>query len=209
MRRSALTPVLLAALLVGCVSSRPARNPEPGDRHEGVASWYGGKFHGRRTANGEVYDMHGFTAAHRQLPFGTWLEVENLANGRTVQVRINDRGPFKGRRILDLSFSAAKALDMIGPGTARIRATVLPDGPRKPFPEERYTVQVAAFSELDRAEVLRDTLRGTYPEALVRSDGVWHRVQVGDYDDRGAAELVRGDLLRQGFTALVVLGPGT
>jgi rare lipoprotein A len=207
MRRTALA--LLSLLLValgGCVSGR-GRDSRPGATQVGVASWYGGTFHGRRTANGEVYDMHGYTAAHRELPFGTWLEVENLATGRRVQVRVNDRGPFKRHRVLDLSFRAAKDLGVVGPGTARVRFTVLPEGPRPPHPPELYTVQVGAFSERDRAEVLRDSLRVHHADAVVRSDGVWHRVQVGEFAERGTAEVVRGELLRQGFVALVVLGP--
>ena len=91
----------------------------------GIASWYGEPYHGRQTASGEIYDMYELTAAHRQLPFQTWVEVENLANGKRVDVRINDRGPFVGRRIIDLSRTAAKEIDMLGPGTARVRLTVV------------------------------------------------------------------------------------
>lgn len=94
----------------------------------GMASWYGNPFHGRQTASGEVYDMDRMTAAHQTLPFGTRVRVENLDNGSTVVVRINDRGPFVKGRILDVSRRAARELGMIGPGTARVRITVL-EGP--------------------------------------------------------------------------------
>lgn len=92
---------------------------------EGVASYYAHEFHGRLTSNGETFDMHSLTAAHRTLPFGTQVRVTNLENNRTVMVRINDRGPFKEGRIIDLAMGAAKELDMIRNGTARVRLEVL------------------------------------------------------------------------------------
>jgi rare lipoprotein A len=92
---------------------------------EGIASWYGPDFHGRRTANGEIYNMYGMTAAHKTLPFDTMLRVTNLENGRSVVVRVNDRGPYAKGRIIDLSKSAAEKIGMIGPGTARVRLEVL------------------------------------------------------------------------------------
>jgi len=92
---------------------------------EGMASWYGKKFHGRKTASGEKYNMHNFTAAHRNLPFGTLLEVTHLENNKKVIVQINDRGPYIKKRILDLSKAAAEAIDMIRKGCARIRAEII------------------------------------------------------------------------------------
>ena len=91
----------------------------------GSASWYGGQFHGRTTANGERYDMNGLTAAHRSLPFGTKVRVTNLRNGRSVTVRINDRGPYVGKRIIDLSRGAAQAVNMIRMGVALVKLEVL------------------------------------------------------------------------------------
>lgn len=91
----------------------------------GVASWYGPGFHGRHTANGERYNMNDMTAAHKTLKFGTKVRVTNQNNGRSVVVRINDRGPYVGSRIIDLSKSAAQAIDMIGPGTAAVTVEVL------------------------------------------------------------------------------------
>lgn len=91
----------------------------------GPASWYGGKFHGRRTANGERFDMNEMTAAHRSLPFGTRVRVTNERNGRSVVVRINDRGPFVGNRIIDLSRGAAAAVGMVRTGVAPVRVEVL------------------------------------------------------------------------------------
>ncbi|MFK8028618.1 MAG: septal ring lytic transglycosylase RlpA family protein [Gammaproteobacteria bacterium] len=98
-----------------------------GFHEEGLASWYGPKFHGRKTANGETYNMHGISAAHKSLPLGTWVRVTNLDNQRSLDLRINDRGPFVDDRIIDLSFAAAKALDVVGPGTAPVRVVFLED----------------------------------------------------------------------------------
>lgn len=98
-----------------------------GYREEGLASWYGEAFHGRPTASGETYDMHGISAAHRTLPLHTWVEVRNLDNGRRLTLRVNDRGPFAdtGRRILDLSYGAARHLGVVGPGLARVEVRAL------------------------------------------------------------------------------------
>lgn len=121
----------IPALLVACAAPRtPARHPASvppatGAEHRGLASWYGQAHHGRRTASGEIYDMHGLTAAHRTLPFGTWLRVENLTNGRSVDVRVNDRGPVVDGRIIDLSYAAAAALGAVGAGLVRVRFRVI------------------------------------------------------------------------------------
>jgi rare lipoprotein A len=96
-----------------------------GYTEDGIASWYGHPYHGRKTANGETYDMDKQTAAHKTLPFGVWVEVRNKRNSKTVEVRINDRGPFIGGRIIDLSREAARKIDMIGPGTSPVRIKVI------------------------------------------------------------------------------------
>ena len=99
--------------------------PFPENELEGIASWYGPGFHGRRTASGEIYNMYAYTAAHKTLPLGTYVRVINLENGKSVVVRINDRGPFKKGRIIDLSYAAAKKIGMIEKGTARVRLEIL------------------------------------------------------------------------------------
>jgi rare lipoprotein A len=118
----------LAGILAGCGSSVPrftsGQTVEAGEL-AGIASYYAEEFHGRKTANGEVFDMHAFTAAHRTLPFNTIVKVTNRDNGKSVVVRINDRGPFKDNRVIDLSLSAAKAIGMIGSGTAPVIIEVL------------------------------------------------------------------------------------
>lgn len=104
----------------GSLPSTPSAPADAGEIEGGVASWYGGRFHGRRTASGETFDMHALTAAHKSLPFGTRVRVRNLDNGREVVVRINDRGPFTAGRVIDLSRAAAAALGFIQSGTARV-----------------------------------------------------------------------------------------
>jgi rare lipoprotein A len=104
--------------------SPPLIVSQPGAIQEGVASWYGPGFHGKATTSGEVYDQHDMTAAHQSLPLGTRVMVTNLQNGRSVEVRINDRGPFAKSRVIDLSYAAASTLDMIAGGTAPVRIEV-------------------------------------------------------------------------------------
>ncbi|HEX5047129.1 MAG TPA: septal ring lytic transglycosylase RlpA family protein [Gammaproteobacteria bacterium] len=102
-----------------------------GYRERGIASWYGHPFDGRPTSSGETYDMHEMTAAHRSLPIPTWVEVTNLANGKRVTVKVNDRGPFVGKRLIDLSFAAATKLDIVRNGTAQVEVRALPGPPAR------------------------------------------------------------------------------
>jgi rare lipoprotein A len=145
-------------------------------------------YHGRQAANGEIYDMEQLTAAHRTLPFETWVKVENLTNRKSVEVRITDRGPFVGKRIIDLSHAAARAIDMIGPGTSRVRLEII----RAPAAAETATfaVQIGAFRERSNAERARARMASRYGAArLVLQQGkpdVW-RVLVGSETTEEAA----------------------
>lgn len=200
-----LALALVAPLLSSCSllrrPYRPDRSTGPGTPFEqGVASWYGPGFHGRRTASGERFNQNELTAAHRTLPFGTRLLVTNLDNGRTATVRVNDRGPFAKNRVIDLSYGAAKELGVVGPGTAEVALSLL-DGPPEPV---TYTVQLAAFGDAERAKALRDSLNGTFPETVVRSDGVWHRVQIGAFEDRKFADDLLHEISALGLTGFVV-----
>lgn len=129
---------------------------------QGVASWYGPDFHGRRTATGETYDMHAMTGAHPTLPLPTWVRVTNLQNGKIVDVRLNDRGPFSKNRIIDLSRAAAERLDMIGSGTALVEVRSLASGapPAAAAPATQFWAQAGAFSDEDNARRLADRLQG-------------------------------------------------
>ncbi len=128
---------------------------------QGVASWYGPDFHGKRTATGEVYDMHAMTGAHPTLPLPTWVRVTNLQNGRSVVVRLNDRGPFSKNRVIDLSRAAAEQLDMIGGGTAMVEVRSLAAGDPAPAvrPVAQFYAQAGAFGERQNAERLAARLQ--------------------------------------------------
>lgn len=129
----AIAALLLAMFIASC-GGRRVPQPRPvrtGYTETGLASWYGVPFHGRRAANGEIFDMHEMTAAHKSMPFGTIVEVRNLRNDKSVRVRITDRGPFVDGRIIDLSFGAAREIDMIGSGVDRVRLRVITPGDGK------------------------------------------------------------------------------
>lgn len=125
--RAAIALAIAGASTLGC--ERPVETPRTTDRplsvQRGVAAWYGGKFHGRKTASGERFDKNALTAAHRELPFGAVVRVVDASSGRSVVVRINDRGPFNKRRVIDLSEAAARELDMIDRGVAQVEIRVL------------------------------------------------------------------------------------
>src|SRR5713226_3373362 len=128
MRQSVCVAAAAWMLLSGCGGKKRASLPGAariGATETGVASWYGHPYHGRHAANGEIYDMEKLIAAHRTLPFGTWVRVTNLANDKSVEVRIIDRGPFVGGRIIDLSHAAAEVIDMVGSGIARVRLDIV------------------------------------------------------------------------------------
>ena len=164
--------------------------PVPGEYvEEGVASWYGFPFQGRRTSNGEIYDMHEFTAAHRTLPFNTVVRVTNLRNAMQTEVRINDRGPFVANRVIDLSLSAAQAIDMVGTGTAPVHLEIISGpNPQMGF----FGVQVGAFLVQENAERLRLQLATRYsPVSIATYDsptGMFYRVRVGRVANENAAQ---------------------
>jgi rare lipoprotein A len=199
--------------LCGCGGKKRVPLPtavRPGSTETGVASWYGHPYHGRRAANGEIYDMEKMTAAHRTLPFGTWVRVTNLENNRTVDVRIIDRGPFARGRILDLSHAAAVSIAMIGPGSARVKITVI----AKPAVVETgalFAVQVGSFADRNNAERVRSSMERRYGSAKVVMRDTqpprW-RVLVGreatPEDAEALAVRIRGDGEAQADAAFVV-----
>jgi len=176
--------------LTGCHKQRVTVTPPPfttspaslsPEERVGLASWYGDPYHGRRTSNGETYNKYTMTAAHRTLPFDTVVKVNNMENGRNVKVRINDRGPFVNDRIIDLSYAAAREINMIGPGTAKVSLEVLDVVPN-PFP---LTVQVASFKDKSHAEDTRKKLERLYRPVFIKrfesAEGNYYRVLVGEY----------------------------
>ena len=186
-----------------------------GFEQTGVASWYGKDFHGRKTSNGEVYDMYGMTAAHKTLPLGTFVRVSNLQNGKSVDVRVNDRGPFARGRIIDLSYTAAKQIGMVGPGTARVKVVALgapqpktaSGGKTKYVPIDYYsgnfTFQVGAFAEKANAQRLVAKLDQRYQNAHMAPyfDGhqTFYRVRVGRSSSLAEAEAYEAQLISEGF----------
>lgn len=174
-----------------------------GYSEKGLASWYGKKFHGRKTSNGETYDMYAMTAAHKTLPMNVHLKVTNLANGRSTVVRINDRGPFVRSRIIDLSYSAAKELGVVGPGTAPVRIEALgyrDDTQAGAIPRYKqlvsydvgpFMVQVGAFTVKENAYRLAEKLKSRYGSSSVAEGWVngqrFYRVRVGLYGSMALA----------------------
>jgi rare lipoprotein A len=201
----ARTAILLLTALSLSFCARARYIPSGGAVQTGIASWYGADFHGKLTSNQEIYDMYDLTAAHKTLPFGTKVMVTNLANDRSVCVRINDRGPFIKDRIIDLSLAAVRLLDMIGPGTAPVRLDILKDQPRD-FKPVRYAVQVAAFTYEDNARSLEYELRRKYPEVYVSSFGTgsqtYYRVRLRA-KDREASEKLARKLSEDGYRVLI------
>ncbi len=192
-----------------------------GFEEQGIASWYGKDFHGRKTSNGEIYNMYAVSAAHKTLPLGTYVRVYNLNNGRKLDVRINDRGPFVKGRIIDLSYAAADALGVVGPGTAPVKIVALGEaveskdagGQRQYRPVDYYsgnfTFQVGAFTELANAQRLVEKLDPSYQNAHMTTfqDGgrLFYRVRVGHTNDLAEAEKYEKTLEADGFPGAFIV----
>ncbi len=176
-----------------------------GFRQEGVASWYGPDFHGKRTSSGEIYDMHAMTAAHKTLPLGTLVRVRHLQNQRAVELRINDRGPFVGNRVIDLSYEAARQLGVVGPGTAAVEVVAVGVAAGSPVDlySGNFTFQVGAFASRDSAERLRAELNPRFGNAHIvefdRGDRLLYRVRVGKTANLQEAVAYEAHLVRNGF----------
>ena len=183
----------------------------------GVASWYGTDFHGKKTSNGETYDMHAMTAAHKTLPLGVFVRVTNTANGNEAVVRVNDRGPFVKGRIIDLSYSAAKALGVDIAGTAPVRIVAL--GYRGSSADQyselenydagNYTVQIGAFTDTKNAERLSGEMKKVYGFSEIHSAWVggehFYRVYVGKHSSLRAAETAEQNLEERGYPGSFVV----
>ena len=195
---SRLSALLLITLMIGTLAAcsgvpKPVYFPgyPIGFVERGVASWYGPGFHGNKTANGERYDMHQLTAAHRTLPLGSIAVVRSMSTGRQVTVRINDRGPFARGRVLDLSLAGANALGMIGAGTDEIELRVVGYQGRA-TDMGVLRVQVGSFSEQQNALNLLERVKQFYPGGRVQvvdlPEGRRYRVQVGQFSRESQAE---------------------
>ncbi|HEU4345928.1 MAG TPA: septal ring lytic transglycosylase RlpA family protein [Candidatus Binatia bacterium] len=206
---------VVALLSVAACSVPPSRVSVPALptgrlTQTGIASWYGPGFHGKATASGAIYDQNELTAAHQTLPLGTRVMVTNLESGGSIEVTINDRGPFAKGRIIDLSYAAGKALGMIAPGTAAVRIEVV-EAPYKIHSIRStldYTLQIGSFSHLENAQQVRDRLADTYADVsivpLVVKDTTYYRVQLGTFSSRTAAETQARHVARQGFPVMIM-----
>lgn len=180
----------------------------PGQKiEEGMASWYGPKFHGKLTANGEQYDMDQLTAAHRTLPFNSIVKVKNIANGQSVLVRINDRGPFAKDRIIDLSKKAARKIEMIGPGTAKVALTLMNDSLKNSQTTDlktaTYTVQLGSFMKKSKAFEQSRKIHGSRVVTIQKPSNTFYRVYYGTYIDKDKARQKKQELRQEGFNGYV------
>lgn len=207
--RRYLPPALIGATLLSIACGRKhhkvrtARQPLPppvavpiGTTTQGLASWYGVPYHGRPAADGEIYDMEQLVAAHRTLPFNTWLKVTNLNNGLEVNVRVIDRGPFVENRIIDLSKAAARAIQMLGPGVAPVRLEVI-SAPADVPTNDFYAVQVGAFASSANAERLRARYAERYGFAQIaikQGQVPLYRVLVGKVPSQSTAQHLADEL---------------
>ncbi|MBD3413868.1 MAG: septal ring lytic transglycosylase RlpA family protein [Candidatus Aminicenantes bacterium] len=199
--------VVFAALifnfLPACRSKRIETSPQV---ITGVASWYGPQFHGRTTSSQEIFDMYDMTAAHKRLPFGTQVMVTNLNNGRSVKVRINDRGPFIRGRDIDLSYAAAKALGMVRPGIVPVRMEIL-TGISEDTAQPEFAVQVGAFVNKKNALSLKSQLHKKYNNVYVSlfktPHRSYYRVRL-NFSSKKNALMTARELQRKGFEVFIV-----
>ncbi len=184
------------------------KQPE-GFKQQGIASWYGKKFHGHLTSNGEIYDMYSMSAAHKELPIPSYVKVTNQDNGKTAIVRVNDRGPFHEGRIIDLSYAAALKLDVIRTGTANVAIEVITVGkPTQAHKQQalpKFVIQIASSQHQDRVETLAQNLSQTLSvKSYVSSDKKLHRVFLGPFDDYIATQKTLEQVKELGYTSAFI-----
>jgi rare lipoprotein A len=191
-------------------------------RQRGIASWYGKKFHGRKTSSGEIYNMYAMTAAHKTLPMGTYVRVRHLNNQREIKVRINDRGPFVRGRIIDLSYTAAKKIGIVGTGTAPVEIVALGKvAPSKisktldrsyvpvDYSTGNFTIQVGAFSNRENARRLQQQLGRKYKNVHITTffngNETLYRVRVGRCSTLVKAEEYERIMIESGFRDAMII----
>ncbi len=186
-----------------------------GEKTECLASWYGKDFHGRPTASGEIFNMYDLTCAHKVYPLGTRVKVTHLLNGKDVECIINDRGPFIPGRDLDLSYGAAKKIDLIGPGVGRVRIEVLGRDSRY-IKQVKYgklegsspvTIQAGSFRDEENAKRLKMDLELSYKDVYILTAFIgnekYYRVRIGKFRDRDEALKVAGPMAQEGYSVLI------
>ena len=212
--------VLIIFMSFGCGSKKSSRGYRHSDElknvdgytQTGLASWYGDKEHGNLAASGERFSKYDYTAAHKSLPFGTIVRVTNLENGKDVVVNINDRGPFIRGRIIDLSYSSAKSIDLVKTGVAKVKVEVIssPSRRNENYFKPIYTVQVGSFSSKVNAMGLKDELsssitRDVRIESIEIKGDMYYRVRVGMYSSKSKAESMKKKLRDYGYSSKVIL----
>jgi rare lipoprotein A len=210
--------VALCSVFAGCAARASAPAPRPqipmqpappmSPSVEGVASWYGPGFHGHRTSSGAVYDQEDLTAASTLFPLGTHLLVTNLANSRSVEVTVNDHGPYVKGRQIDLSRKAARVLGVIGPGTARVRMDVLATPAGGPAIGERYFVQVGSFADSDNARRMQQRLAARYSDVHIETAeagaNLYYRVRMGAFMNHDEAANRAAQVAMAGYAAVII-----
>lgn len=213
--------ILIIFIISGCATKRnfyifhkPTKPIKvyTGYHETGIASWYGSDFHGRPTASGEIYNMYAMTAAHKTLPLGTYVKVTNLENGKSVIVKINDRGPFVKGRIIDLTYAAAKKLGMANKGIAKVKITVVKSPflySRTGFHYSRYfAIQIASFTiyanALSFKKILKKHFIKTYIKSVYINNKKYYRVMIGNYSSRRNAEKILRKALKLGYDGFIV-----
>ncbi|MEQ6119032.1 septal ring lytic transglycosylase RlpA family protein [Reichenbachiella sp. MALMAid0571] len=200
--------LLCLSFLTSCsaVKTVPANKAIIGKKIEsGIASWYGPGFHGKKTANGETFDMNALTAAHRTLPFNTLVKVVNLNNGLSVTVRINDRGPYAKNRVIDLSKKAAGKLRMIESGTANIELILLKSDREisKKLTTPHYAIQIGSYASKSSAIRKQSEVKGARIEEVFIEGQLIHRVYVGLFTDEKEAHKMNKIMASEGIQGFV------
>lgn len=176
----------------------------PDEEMTGLASWYGHPYHGRRTSSGEIFNMHSMTAAHRTLPYDTMVRVNNLENGKQVQVRINDRGPFVKDRIIDLSYAAAETIDLVGPGVARVSLKIIHNTTNP----GSLAIQVGSFRLYDNAVRLKEELEEFSSPVFITEfnspEGLFFRVLVGEFSNYASASEALQELKKKRHDGFII-----
>lgn len=218
--RPAFLLILLSVMSFSCIGYRRHSEPKPRvyepevesseTTQVGIASWYGIEEHKNRAASGEVFDKDELTAAHKTLPMDTIVRVTNLENGKDVIVRVNDRGPFVGNRIIDLSYAAAKEVDMIGPGTVQVKVEVISTPHRKgDYFSGKYVVQVGSFKSKSNAENLKEKLSSDFSNVDVYeytiNNNTYYRVRLAGYNTKSDAEHEYKKLKKLGYKPTIKL----
>ena len=211
--QSQLTPSSLPQISNGLGQDLPVLIPQPSTVSQtGLASWYGPRFHGKRTANGEVYNQHALTAAHQTLPLGSRAIVTNLNTGQSIEVRINDRGPFIRGRVIDLSRAAARLVGVVGPGVVPVKVEVVsPEGQpiaQEMVPPSAYAVLITSSTDETEAVAVMNEISQRYEDAYLSplSSGAlrYYQVRLGPFHSRDEAARRAREITRTGMQALVV-----